>query len=209
MGDPLLISALQHVVFCPRQAALIHVEQAWAENSATAHGAVAHERVHTAEDETRPGRRIARAVPLSHPELGLVGVSDVVEYHADPTLPGGERPIPIEYKRGSRVRLADKVQLCAQALCLEFAHNIPISEGFLYSIKQKRRTRVALDQALRTRTLEAITTLRDLVDRGHTPPPEPGPKCKECSLREICQPEALKRTRRASAWLHALWETEP
>jgi CRISPR/Cas system-associated exonuclease Cas4 (RecB family) len=51
MDDPTIaistiaISALQHYAYCPRQFALIHIEQVWEENRFTAEGRVLHERV--------------------------------------------------------------------------------------------------------------------------------------------------------------------
>ena len=126
--DELLpLSGVQHVIFCPRQAALIHVERIWLENAPTALGRILHERVDLAGRDTRRGVRLGRAVQLRSLRLGLYGVADVVEYHDDPSVPGGVRPYPVEYKRGSKLRLADQVQLCAQAVCLEDCHGVEIS----------------------------------------------------------------------------------
>jgi len=40
----LLLSGIQHFAFCPRQWALIHIEQQWAENVKTIEGKHLHER---------------------------------------------------------------------------------------------------------------------------------------------------------------------
>ena len=123
--DLIPISALQHLVFCPRQCALIHVEQVWTENVFTAEGRGLHEKVHETEAESRPGVRIVRGLRLRSLELGLVGQADVVEFHVDAggaAVPGREgryRPFPVEYKRGKpKIDVCDEVQLCAQAMCL-------------------------------------------------------------------------------------------
>ena len=120
------ISALQHLLFCERQCALIHLERAWQENRLTAEGRIMHERVHEGGDETRRDVRIVRGLRLRSLALGLVGIADVVEFHraadgvAVPESAGTWRPFPVEYKRGRpKSEPWDAVQLCAQALCLE------------------------------------------------------------------------------------------
>lgn len=190
VDDELLpLSGVQHVIFCMRQAALIHVERVWIENAPTAHGRVLHERVDLPGQDTRRGIRYGRAVQLRSLRLGLYGVADVVEYSEDGALRGGVRPFPIEYKRGSRTRLADQVQLCAQAMCLEELHGAEVPRGALYYGQRHRRVPVDFTPALRSATVEAATALRRLVEQGKLPPAEPGPKCRDCSLRPACQPE--------------------
>ena len=57
----LAISGLQHIAFCERQWALIHIEQLWDENLRTAEGRLLHERVHDPEYKTyKPGAVIVR-----------------------------------------------------------------------------------------------------------------------------------------------------
>ena len=89
------ISALQHLIFCERQCALIHIEQVWSDNEFTAEGNILHERTHEGPDESRPGVRITRGLPVRSFELGLSGQCDVVEFHDDPA-----RVFLVEYKRG-------------------------------------------------------------------------------------------------------------
>lgn len=132
--DLLMLSALQHLSFCPRQCALIHIEQIWAENVFTAEGRVMHERAHDEDRrETRAGVRVERGMPLRSLKLGLIGKADVVEFHSG--LGGkGWTPFPVEYKRGKpKVDDCDKVQLCAQALCLEEMLGVAVPAGALFT----------------------------------------------------------------------------
>ncbi|GAB6039650.1 CRISPR-associated protein Cas4 [Endothiovibrio diazotrophicus] len=192
----LALSGLQHLAYCPRQWALIHLEQQWGENRFTAEGELLHARAHGDEVESRGPLRIARGLRLHSHRLGLNGIADVVEFHRDPAgapLPGSKgrwRPFPVEYKRGrAKKGDCDRVQLCAQALCLEEMLAVTIPEGALYYGKNRRRQVVRLDQSLRERTEALAAELHRLWEAGRTPPAEPGPKCDHCSLRERCLPE--------------------
>lgn len=202
--DELLpLSGVQHVIFCPRQAALIHVERIWLENAPTALGRILHERADLPGRDTQRGVRLGRAVQLRSLRLGLYGVADVVEYHDDPTVLGGTRPYPVEYKRGSKLRLADQVQLCAQAMCLEELHGVEIIHGALYYGQRHRRVPVEFSTDLRTATVGAAAKLHTLVVQGILPVAEPGPKCRDCSLRIACQP--VSSSRQAESYVAALY----
>ncbi len=122
---------MQHLAFCERQCALIHIEQAWAENLFTAEGRVMHERVHEVERESRGDIRVEYSISLRSLRLGLIAKADVVEFHRNMEQPGGKwRPFPVEYKRGRPKKdNADKVQLCAQALCLEEMLSVEVPLG--------------------------------------------------------------------------------
>lgn len=200
--DPVPLSALQHYLYCPRQCALIHVERVWAENRATAEGRVLHERAHSGEGETRPGVRIARGLPVASEEHGLTGVCDVVEIHRDDQI------VPVEYKRGKpKAHRADEVQLCAQAICLEEVFGLPtggIAEGFLFYGKRQRRTAVAFDADLRALTLSVACKVRQMKALGRTPRAACAPKlCDPCSLKDLCQPKAMRLKRGTAAWFTA------
>lgn len=194
--DPIPLSALQHAVYCLRQAALIHLERMWAENVPTAEGRV----LHLAADE--PGRRKVRgvrrvnALPLASRRLGIAGVADLVEFR---TGPAGETPFPIEIKRGRpKAHEADRVQLCAQALCLEEMSGQPVPDGALFYAQLRRREPVAFDAALRTLTETTILNLRDILASGRTPPPVySAGLCGRCSLIELCRPKIAARPARA------------
>lgn len=203
--DSLLpLSALQHLLFCERQAMLIHVERLWAENPLTVEGQQLHERVDGAVGESRGDVRLARALPLRSLRLGLVGKADLVELHRTgepgavlPEVPGVWRPFPVEYKRGRpKLHHADLVQLCAQALCLEEMFKTPVPAGALFYGQTRRRQNVAFDEALRRETTEAAARLHRLFGSGITPPPVREPKCDRCSLFDLCLPDAPSHSAR-------------
>ena len=193
--DLIPLSALQHYLYCPRQWALIHLEQLWAENTQTAQGRVLHERVDAGRAQWRAGVRSVSALPLAHDELGLTGVADVVEFHGQEGG-AGERPFPVEYKRGRpKAHRADEVQLCAQALCLEMMLGQPVPCGALFYGQTRRRHDVVFDDALRSLTRETVAAVRALWQAGTTPPADyQARRCDACSLIDLCQPRTLART---------------
>ncbi|MGL4944427.1 MAG: CRISPR-associated protein Cas4 [Thermoguttaceae bacterium] len=205
----LAISGLQHLAFCERQCALIHLEQTWHENVLTALGNLMHERVHSDESTTRGDLRVARGLPLTSKRLGLVGVADVVEFHRDDTstlvLPkqrGAWRVYPVEYKRGQKKKdNVDAVQLCAQALCLEEMLGVAIAEGSLYYGQTRNRVVVPLDAALRSETESLAARFHNLMEQGDVPPPKFASHCKSCSLVDECQPNVSAS---ASAYLEKM-----
>ena len=203
--DPIPLSALQHWCYCPRQCALIHVEQVFEDNLFTQRGQALHKRVDDPGFEVRDGLRIERALPLFCDTLGLVGKADVVEF-----LPDGT-PYPVEYKHGSRNKRADiaacdDVQLAAQALCLEEMFGTPVLEGALYYASSKRRRIVAVDSGLREKAMRAIAEVRNLLAAGITPPPLADEHCRACSLRDLCQPDAVHDQSGRQAALAHLFE---
>jgi CRISPR-associated exonuclease Cas4 len=187
--DLLPLSALQHLLYCERQAVLIHVEQVWADNPFTVEGKHLHERVDGGAGEIRGDMRIARGLPLRSLRLGLSGKADAVELHR--LADGVWRPFPVEYKRGRPKRhQADEVQLCAQALCLEEMLGGSVPAGALFYGQTRRRLDVTFDPGLRRRTEEAAARLHELFASGRTPPPVREPKCDQCSLLDLCMPTA-------------------
>lgn len=192
-----MISALQHYLFCPRQCALIHIEQQWLENRFTAEGRILHERVHTSGRESRRTLRIEYDVPLRSLHLGLTGRADIVEFHL--MEDGSWQPLPVEYKRGRPKKDdTDRVQLCAQALCLEEMLDCSVPEGDLYYGEKKRRTRVLFDQSLREKTAQAADAVRALLDAGKTPAPRYIEACEKCSLLSVCLPGVVTKKQVAS-----------
>ena len=200
--EMLPISALQHLLFCPRQCALIHLEQAWAENYLTADGRVLHEKAHDGPDESRAGIRTTRGMSLRSLRPGLSGQCDVVEFHADGQV------LPVEYKRGKpKSHRADEVQVCAQALCLEEMRQLAvgtIARACLFYGANKRRHEVILDEDLRRLTEGTAAQLHEMIRDRITPQAEYAPeKCDACSLIDHCQPHALRFKRGAAAWFSA------
>jgi CRISPR-associated exonuclease Cas4 len=196
--DSIAISALQHFLFCPRQCALIHLEQIWTENALTAEGRVLHARADEPRQQNRRGVRVVTAMPLHHPELGIHGVADVVEFN-------GEEVTPVEYKRGKPKRhRADEVQLCAQALCLELMLSCAIPAGALYYGEPRRRQHVAFDSGLRALTLQVIQDVRAMMLSRQTPPAQyERARCDRCSLFDDCQPKTMGRKVSVLQWLGA------
>ncbi|HPE71790.1 MAG TPA: CRISPR-associated protein Cas4 [Candidatus Competibacter sp.] len=196
--DAIAISALQHYSYCPRQCALIHVEQAWDENVYTLRGQAVHEQVDTPESRAEGAVRVERALPLYSRRLGLVGRADVVEF-----LPDGT-PFPIEYKHGPRrARQHDDLQVAAQAICLEEMLGRPVPRGAIFHHSSRRRREVAITAALRTTVEEMVPEIRALLAGGRLPPPVADGRCKECSLLDICQPALIA----GGARLHVLRKT--
>lgn len=199
--EPIYLSRLQHYLYCPRQFALIELENLWIENQFTAEGKVLHQRVDQPDKTKRGDIRTVRSLRLSHNALGIEGVADVVEYHLRSNSNGGVQVYPIEYKRGRpKANQADEVQLCAQALCLEEMEGTAVPEGALFYGAIRRRHRVGFDAALRRLTLQTIQACRDIVQSKITPKAVyQARKCHNCSLIEQCHPQDF--TRSASAWL--------
>ena len=201
-SDLIPISALQHFIVCPRQCALIHLERVWIDDERTAEGRVEHERVDRGGAETRGPVRRAYGVPLRSLRLGLAGKADVVEFQAS-RGGGPERPFPVEHKRGRpKIGDEDRVQLCAQALCLEEMLGVPVPAGALFYGRTRRRAEVAFDDPLRRRTEAVATEVRTLFAAGATPYPPAVAPCKSCSLWDACRPAAFQSRRRSVAsWI--------
>lgn len=216
----LMLSGLQHYSFCKRQWALIHIEQQWAENIKTFEGQLLHKRAdNPALTEKRGNLLISRAVPLVSRRLGISGKADVVEFHlADDDIPPGTSakivgrrgrwvPFPVEYKRGKpKPDDWDEAQLCAQAMCLEEMLGVTIAEGALFYGEKERRVEVAFSESLRERVTDYLAGMRELFDRGETPPARYHAGCKSCSLIDICLPRL--RTGSVERYLDAYLEDD-
>lgn len=201
--DPLMLSALQHWSYCPRQCALIHLEQAFDENVHTMRGNAAHERVDTAGFETFEGVRSKRALPVWSDRLGLVGKCDVVEFHPDGHI------YPVEYKHGrKRPQAHDDLQLAAQAMCLEEMFCKAIGAGAIYHHSSRRRREVAITQELRQQVENVVAGIRAMLASGKLPMPVNDHRCKECSLNDICQPQAMTAMTGRSDLENTLFEPE-
>lgn len=190
--DLLPISALQHILFCERQCALIHIEQVWEENRLTAEGRMLHERVDAGGVRNGGDVQVLCSLPLRSLRLGLTGIADVVEMHEERDVNGTIRlrPFPVEYKRGRPKRGDwDLVQLCAQAICLEEMIGGTVPEGAIFYGQPRRRKKVEFDKRLRKETEDAAVRLHELVASGRTPPARYEKKCDNCSLLHLCMPK--------------------
>jgi CRISPR-associated exonuclease Cas4 len=207
--DELLpLSGVEHLLYCARQAALIHIEGAWADNVFTAEGRVQHERAHEPARESRRDVRVARGLRLRSLELGLSGMTDVVEFWRSSGqedeessfyvplagIDGLWKPFPVEYKRGAlRSELGYKVQLCAQAMCLEEMLGCTIAEGAIFFRQTSRRLAVLFEPSLRQKTVRAAASYHELISSGRTPSATYSSKCPRCSLIELCLPRPTRR----------------
>lgn len=211
--EPLQFSGLQHFAYCPRQWALIHIEQQWQENERTVEGRILHSNAHDGlAHEKRGDVLILRGLRVYSERMNVSGICDVVELHRDPagvTLSGYEGawlPYPVEYKRGKpKENDAERLQLCAQAMCLEEMLLCAIPEGSLYYGETRRREVVALDAPLREKVLSMLAQMRRYMQAGYTPRPRKTRGRQACSLRDACLPE-LGRLSDVSSYIQSSLE---
>jgi CRISPR-associated exonuclease Cas4 len=206
------LSGVQHLSFCERRWALVHLEQQWEENLFTAEGKLLHEKAHSAAIESRPGVLIRRTLPLHSFRLGLSGQADIVEFVpceapeqgiSMPRRKGLWRPYPVEYKRtrDKHGGTAYHIQLCAQALCMEEMLQTRIPAGAVFDGKAKRREEVDFDDALRHEVEHLATRMHDVFRSGRTPRAAYAKKCESCSMKPVCLPSATESAN-VSSYLH-------
>lgn len=202
--DMLMLSGIQHYKFCPRQWALIHIEQQWQDNRLTIEGELMHKHVDDPFYRQKCGDCITlRGVHIASHELGLYGITDVIELHPatsmddsilHPAYPGRWIPIPVEYKHGMPKRNEiDEVQLAAQAMCLEELYGIRISSGAIFYGETRHRTQVDFTDRLRQIVKQCADEMHQLYARSVTPHAMYERKCERCSLKDICMPDACGR----------------
>jgi len=219
--DLLMLSGIQHIAFCERQWALIHLEQAWAENVRTIEGHHLHERTDDPFDnETRKNIRVVRALPIVSYSLGLRGIADVVEFHRGEIYienvnieiekrKGWWQPYPVEYKRGwPKHNDCDVVQLCAQAMAIEEMLSIRIDKGFLFYAQTKHRTEIVLEQSIREHVKDLSMKMHIMFKEAKTPRPKKGKHCASCSILEICQPDIISHHKSITAYLKRMVDME-
>jgi len=206
--DIIPLGVLNDFLFCPRRAWLHRVEGVFTHTADTLEGTFAHERTDAPHEDRLPGVRTVRALPLFNRALGLSGKADVVEFHM--TSPGQpERPCPVDYKHGPRQKWSnDDAQLCGQALCLEEMFATAVPTGAIFHIASKRRREVVFDQALRQKTLDAITAIRAMLASTAIPPAVLLPKCEGCSLHSMCMPEVAMESMDLSRVLDNLFRCD-
>lgn len=198
--DYLMISGIQHFKFCRRQWALIHIEQQWAENIHTVLGELMHKKVHDPYlFEKRKDTIIVRALPIASRKLGISGECDVVEFHKceDGIKLYGHRGLysvyPVEYKKGKpKLTEEDKLQLVAQALCLEEMFSVHIPKGAIFYGETRRREVVETTENLRQEVENMFQEMHGYYNRRYTPKVKYNKSCNACSLKEICLPKLEK-----------------
>lgn len=199
--DMLMLSGIQHYAFCPRQWALIHIDQQWSENLLTMEGHIMHQHVDDPFYRQKMGDNIClRAVSIASKELGLYGVSDIVELHPSdedidtithPKYHGRWIPFPVEYKHGKpKHNNVDVVQLVAQAMCLEELYGIHINKGAIYYGETRRRLDVDITEEMRDTVRAYSYNMHELFQSGKTPFATKQPYCNSCSLLNICMPDS-------------------
>jgi CRISPR-associated exonuclease Cas4 len=204
--DLLSISGLQHISYCKRQCALIYIEQLWSDNFFTAKGTVMHDNVHTEKGKSKKGVVIDTNIYIKSYKLGLIGKSDVVEFHK---YENKLVPFPIEYKSGkAKSDNVDKVQLCAQAMCLEEMMNIAIEKGAIFYGKTRKYLNVEFDKSLREETSFLAEEFHDLVSIKETPKPQYSKKCDNCSFKELCLPEIFSKQKSVKKYLEDIMNNE-
>lgn len=200
--DFIMISALQHYVYCPRQCGLIHVDDVWRENLFTTKGNILHEKVDTDTYETRGTKKTVRGLRIHSYQLGITGRCDVVEFRESKK---GDEITPVEFKSGEpKEDISDKVQLCAQVFCLEEMLNTKIIQGAFFYGKIRRRVIVEINDELRTQTASIINVVREIVSKKIIPSAEYSGKCRNCSLYDICQPKAMNK-RKLNNYIEGLY----
>ena len=198
--DYLMISGIQHFKFCRRQWALIHVEQQWAENVHTVTGELMHKKAHDPHlTEKRKDTIIVRALPVSSRELGISGECDVVEFHKceDGIQLHGHRGLysvfPVEYKKGKpKLTEEDKLQVVAQALCLEEMFSTRVAQGAIFYGETRRREQIEITEELREEVIHMLSEMHQYYARKYTPKVKPSKACNACSLKDICLPKLNK-----------------
>lgn len=208
-AEYLMISGIQHFIFCRRQWALIHIEQAWAENYFTAHGQLLHERVDDYLNTEKRGDVISvRGMDIASYRLGMSGRCDLVEFHKSdqgvfiPRLKGKYIPIPIEYKRGkAKMDDSDRYQLLAQIISLEDMLNIQLSEVKIFYHEVRKRISYCFNEKDKDSLIQISDEMHGYYQKGYTPKAKYQKKCKACSLVDICLPKT-EAVESASAYLN-------
>jgi CRISPR-associated exonuclease Cas4 len=200
--EPVMISALEHYSYCPRQCALIHIEQTFDENIYTLKGHMAHERVDQVIMRNEDDIRVERGLQLWSKQLGLIGKADVVEFH-------NNVPYPVEYKLGKQRKWQyEAIQVCAQALCLEEMTGYPVPRGAIYYCSSRTRREIEFDTQLREKVAEIAEAVRDMLTSMILPPSVNDQRCEKCSLIESCLPAVVAKPGRWQSYSAALFIPE-
>jgi len=200
VSDPIMLSALEHYAYCPRQCALIHVERVWDENLYTMRGRDVHEHVHDDSSHEVAGVRMERSLPIWCRRLNLTGKADLVEFH-------GDTPYPVEYKSGrQRKGTPETLQLCAQALCLEEMFGVPVEKGALYWHGSRERREVVFTDAMQRQVEDVKQKVAEMLGKRNIPLPVNDKRCDACSLIESCLPAVVADKRRWSKAARELFE---
>lgn len=211
--DMLMLSGIQHFRFCPRQWALIHIEQQWDDNRLTIEGKILHKHVDDPFYRQKCGDLITlRAVDIASRKLGLYGISDAIELHPSstsedsirhPKYPGMWKPVIVEYKHGRPKRNeVDEVQLTAQTMCLEEMYSIHICQGFFFYGELRHRVAISITDRLRAIVCQCVSDMHELFRTSKVPKVIYGKHCDKCSLKNICMPKTAMNCTTVSTYLN-------
>ena len=84
----------------------------------------------------------------------------------------------------------------------------PVPRGAIYHASSHRRREVAITPALRELVMETADAIRAMLASGRLPPPVNDARCRECSLKDICQPEALSEKARLAYLVAGLYAVD-
>lgn len=200
--EPIMVSALNHYLYCPRRCALVHVEQVWDENLYTMRGRATHENVDIESSHMLESIRYERALPIWSKRLNLVGKADLVEFH-------GVIPYPVEYKSGRRKEFQnDYLQVCAQAICLEEMLKVTVEKGAIFWHASRERKEVVFTETMRNQVEEVASAIHKMMAERFVPPPVNDKRCRDCSLKESCLPEAIHNKTRHHSLAKRLFVVE-
>lgn len=206
----LMLSGIQHFLFCKRQWALIHIENLWEENIYTSEGEILHQKADKPFiKEKRKNKLISRAMPISSKTLGLSGILDVIEFEKSEDginikgKKGKWRATIIEYKRGKKKKYSyDDCQLMAEAICLKEELGINLEYGYIYYGKTDTREKIIFEDRLRKLTIDTAKLMHQYYDKKIIPKAEFYRKCKLCSLYEVCNPRLTKKPKSIHNYLY-------
>lgn len=202
----LQLSGIQHYVFCPRQWALIHLEQLWADNCLTAEGTLLHENVDNPFfRETNGSQTITlRGLHVASPVLGLSGIADAVELYPYCNAPATKNELlksrqfdalPIEYKRGKpKTNDCDRIQVAAQAIILEEMLGVKIRKGAVFYWETRHREYFDISEELRVEVLRVAAEMHSAVKSNTLPTAIKRAHCRNCSLLDFCLPSLNGRS---------------
>lgn len=198
--DMLLLSGIQHYVFCPRQWALIYLEQQWEENFLTTEGHLLHNNVDNPFIRETNGSDIIilRGIRLESKILGLTGIADAIEIIPHSDAPRGKQAvlrskkydaIPIEYKRGKRkLSDCDRIQVASQAMIIEEMFDIKIEKGAIFYWQERHREYFDISETMRTNVSQYSEAMHELLRNRRIPAAKRQKNCRSCSLVDICMP---------------------
>ena len=176
------ISGINTYQYCPYRFYLVHVCGEWEDNYHTTKGSLDHETVHSKLVKHRQDYKQTTQVEVSSEKEKVRGKIDIVEERKN-------RIYPVEFKKGTTSNwINNKLQLCAQAICLEEQVGIKVEFGFLWFIDSHQRKQVQIDKKLRTKTQRVIRKARQVLRSGFLPDKVADSRCDGCSMRRVCLP---------------------